>query len=228
MPLKILIAEDSATNRLLFSMAMTRLGHQVDIAANGQEAVDMFSENPYDLVFLDLYMPVMNGIEAAYALKRHNTRGAPVYAISGLPPEDMAQRFQEVGIRRCLLKPLDREKLAEVVAETGLDAQAESASVPGAIAPPPRRLMVTYAHELRSRAESCAEFHRAGDYTGLFREARTIHTLAEMLKDEGLENAAFAVESASEKKKVGGGVIDALVHACMAAAEKIDRDVNNA
>ncbi len=223
MALKILIAEDSTTNRLLFSITMTRLGHEVDIAANGQEAVDMFKDNFYDLVFLDLYMPVMTGIEAAYAIKRFNTRNVPIYAISGLPPDDMAQRFQDVGIRRCLLKPMDREKITEVVRESCLIEKAANSPDVDSELPAPRRLMVSYVHELRSRGDACAVFYREGDFTGLFREARTIQSIAEMLGLPDLEKLACEIESGCETRKVLNHQVDDMTMTCRLAADRIEK-----
>jgi len=222
MPLNILIAEDSATNRLLFSITMTRLGHQVDIASNGQEAVELFRDNIYHLVFLDLYMPVMGGIEAAFAIKRLNARNVPVYAISGLPPDDKAQKFQEVGIRRCLLKPLDREKLAEVAHENGLDANFMARPDGRATQAAPRRLMISYAHELRSRSDACGVFFRDRDHAALYREARTIESLADMLGIDSLKVAAKALEDAADTRYVLELHIRNISVLCQSAADEIE------
>jgi CheY-like chemotaxis protein len=229
MPLKILIAEDSATNRLLFSITMTRLGHLVDIAVNGREPAEMFQNarsNPdggYDLVFLDLYMPVMTGIEAAFAIRQSCSGAVPVFAVSGLPPDDMAEKFQSVGIRRCLLKPLDREKLEEVARECGLGEKLVPAGAsPQDRTPAPRRLMMSYAGELRSRADSCAELYRADDATALHREARTIFSLADMLGLPGLARIARDVESAAESRKTTESMVLSLARTCMQEAERIE------
>ena len=96
MPLKILIAEDSATNRLLFSMTMKRLGHAADIAVNGMEACQLFRGTHYDLVFLDLNMPVADGIRAAMEINRNNPRGArDIVPSSTLQDDPHARRRAE-------------------------------------------------------------------------------------------------------------------------------------
>lgn len=226
MPLNILIAEDSATNRLLFSMTLSRLGHAVDIAANGQEAARMFTENAYDLVFLDLHMPVMNGIETAYAIRQDNAKGVPVYAVSGFPPEDMVGRFQEVGIRRCILKPLDGEKLAEVVAECGLGGASprESHSTQPFTAMP-RRLLQTYANELRARGDACLGNARAGDLTALLREAHTIRSLAGMLELEALDAAAAELERRCEQRAIADHAVRDASRVCNEAADAIEKQI---
>lgn len=68
-PLKILVAEDSATDRLILQTMLTRAGHNVVLAEDGQEAIDGFSEHQPDLVFLDVLMPNVDGIEAAKQIK---------------------------------------------------------------------------------------------------------------------------------------------------------------
>ncbi len=68
-PLKILVAEDSAADRLILQSMLTRAGHEVVLAEDGQSAVEFFSEFRPDLVFLDVIMPNLNGIEAAKQIK---------------------------------------------------------------------------------------------------------------------------------------------------------------
>lgn len=68
-PLTILIAEDSAADRMLLSSIVRRQGHQVLTASNGAEAVEAFREQRPQLVLMDAMMPVMDGFEAARQIK---------------------------------------------------------------------------------------------------------------------------------------------------------------
>ena len=69
---KILIVDDNAQNLYLARFLLERNGHDVDEAYNGQEAVDAAAKCKYDLVLMDIQMPVMGGIEATREIKRHN------------------------------------------------------------------------------------------------------------------------------------------------------------
>ena len=67
-PPRILLAEDIAVNRKVVVVSLKSLGVTIDIAENGAEAVEKFEENAYDLVLMDIMMPIKNGIEAAIEL----------------------------------------------------------------------------------------------------------------------------------------------------------------
>ena len=73
-PLTILIAEDSAADRLLLSTIVRRQGHEVLTAANGAEAVELFRRQQPDLVLMDAMMPIMDGFEAARQIKAWRAR----------------------------------------------------------------------------------------------------------------------------------------------------------
>ena len=68
-PLRILIADDSDSDRLILKTLLKRLGHKVLDASNGLDAVSLFRQDAPDLVLLDALMPVMDGMEAARQIK---------------------------------------------------------------------------------------------------------------------------------------------------------------
>jgi CheY-like chemotaxis protein len=68
--LRVLLAEDNATNQFLAKRLLTLLGCAVDVAANGREAVDLWSRLPYDLIFMDCQMPEMDGLAATTEIRR--------------------------------------------------------------------------------------------------------------------------------------------------------------
>lgn len=226
MGLKILIAEDSATNRMLWGAVMTRLGHEADVVASGAEAAEIFARSNYDLVFLDLNMPGLNGIETARRIRKVNARHTPVYAISGYPSEAMVAEFPSVDVRGCLQKPLDREKLEDVVRACGLEAKgsARVPDMPQARALP-KRVLETCVRELRSRAQACHDFLQEDDRNALWREAHTVRALGDMLSIAQLSQAAAALETAA----TGGDARDiaknvsALAQACEDTARNLQR-----
>lgn len=218
MPLCILIADDSATNRMLFSMTIKRMGHEADVVATGDEATNLFSQKQYDLVFLDLNMPLTDGIGTARKILPMNKRGIPVYAITGFATKEQEAAFAGAGIRRGLIKPLDREKLLEIMKECGL--KDEPGPMP-ATREIPQKLLGTYARELRSRVQACQRYLAEENGQGLMREAHTIRALGQMLKTPEVEIAAAALERSEKEKR--SALVEVLCAACTRTADTIEK-----
>jgi two-component system, chemotaxis family, chemotaxis protein CheY len=122
MALKILIADDSATVRAVIAKALAIAGipvGEVMEASNGQEALDILGKNWVDLVFTDLNMPVMGGMEMIAKMAESDLlKTVPVVVIS---TEGSASRVEELkakGISAYLRKPFTPEMLREVVNNT--------------------------------------------------------------------------------------------------------------
>ncbi|WP_417545204.1 SpoIIE family protein phosphatase [Marinobacter sp.] len=108
-PLKILIADDSDSDRLILKTLLKRLGHQVLDAANGQEAVALFRSGAPDIVLLDALMPAMDGMEAAREIKRlAGERLVPLIFITSLSDAEDLARCLEAGGDGFLSKPYNR------------------------------------------------------------------------------------------------------------------------
>lgn len=105
---RILVVDDTASNRDLLSRRLTRDGHAVTAASSGNEALAILRERSFDLVLADILMPDMNGIELLARLKAdENWRDMPVVMISGLKDEDAVVRCIEAGAEDYLQKPID-------------------------------------------------------------------------------------------------------------------------
>ncbi|KIP95652.1 ATP-binding SpoIIE family protein phosphatase [Pseudomonas fluorescens] len=112
-PLTILIAEDSAADRLLLSTIVRRQGHQVLTAANGAEAVDTFQKQQPDLVLMDALMPVMDGFEAARQIKALAGEAlVPIIFLTSLTESEALARCLEAGGDDFLAKPYNQVILA--------------------------------------------------------------------------------------------------------------------
>ena len=117
-PACILLVEDQPLNQKITTMLLSRLGYdRVDIANNGQEAVEMVNNGSYDIVFMDLQMPVMGGIEATREIRGNFLlRQQPVIiAMTGHALTGVKQSCMEVGMNEFLTKPVSLDDLRRVI-----------------------------------------------------------------------------------------------------------------
>ena len=92
----------------------------VDIANNGQEAVDKLkANNDYDICLMDLQMPVMGGIEAAKVIRAEISKDLPIIAITAAVMDEDEQKVKEAGMNSFLTKPLSIDKLREMIIQYG-------------------------------------------------------------------------------------------------------------
>lgn len=111
--LSILFADDNAVLRLSVRAMLRALGHQIDVVHNGLEAVDAASRGEYDVVLLDVQMPVMGGLEAADRIARGRGRRPRIVAVSA--EVGGAGLDEAFGIDAVLEKPLRLDALARAV-----------------------------------------------------------------------------------------------------------------
>lgn len=106
----ILVVDDSADNRMLIQLFLSRMGYQADTADSGQEAVARAFSNKYDLILMDVQMPVMDGFEALAKLRERGVV-APVVALTAHTMKGDRERCLAGGFDDFLGKPIDRELL---------------------------------------------------------------------------------------------------------------------
>ncbi|TQF66898.1 hybrid sensor histidine kinase/response regulator [Pseudoalteromonas luteoviolacea] len=112
----ILLAEDNKDNQELISLLLNTWGLVPDIANNGAEAVEMSLVNDYDLILMDMQMPVMGGLEATEML-RHAAYDGPIVALTANIMKNDIDNYLAAGCDATLGKPIDREKLGAVLLE---------------------------------------------------------------------------------------------------------------
>ena len=118
----LLVVDDNEINRRLIRATLVRLGYKVDLAANGAEAVDKFSQNTYYAILMDIMMPVMDGIEATVAIRKiesdrrflENQR-VKIIALTANAYEDERTKLFESGMDYYMNKPLDVEELQKIL-----------------------------------------------------------------------------------------------------------------
>jgi len=114
--LRILLVEDNAVNQRVALRMLEKMGHRVEIANNGREAVIAVQSSSFDVVFMDCQMPEMDGYAATKAI-RSLRRGAqlPIVAMTANAMPEDRQRCLDAGMDDYLLKPLSTERLHEVL-----------------------------------------------------------------------------------------------------------------
>jgi CheY-like chemotaxis protein len=118
--LKILVADDDQLNRRLMKALLMLDGHQVDVVSNGLEAFDAIKFKRFDIVFMDLQMPIMDGIEASRQIREWEEGGLHTFIValtaSYLPEE--GHKLFEVGIDNYIPKPFQMEHLKRMLKYT--------------------------------------------------------------------------------------------------------------
>jgi len=128
--LKILLAEDSLVNQKLALALLARHGHEVDVAATGREAMELWKRGHYDLVLMDVQMPELDGLEATKAIRAHERQTGghtPVIALTAHAMKGDRERCLEAGMDEYVTKPIRRTELFRALARVLGDDAAEHA-----------------------------------------------------------------------------------------------------
>jgi CheY-like chemotaxis protein len=116
---RILVAEDNATNRLIVKKMLVARGAALTLACNGQEAVQAYVRQPFDLVLMDLSMPVMTGLEATREMRRleaeYRWHRCVVLAMTGNAFDSDRDEAMAAGMDGFLTKPLRMQHLLEEI-----------------------------------------------------------------------------------------------------------------
>ena len=100
---------------------MEKMGITVETAVNGQDALDKVKTqtgNYYDLIFMEIHMPIMNGYEAAYQIRSLDRMDAKIIPIIAMSTDDLSKSPETIsltGMNDCLSKPFGKEKLQELM-----------------------------------------------------------------------------------------------------------------
>ncbi|HSI91316.1 MAG TPA: ATP-binding protein, partial [Adhaeribacter sp.] len=104
---RVLVVEDIALNQLLMKTLLEDFGFDMDIASNGQIALDMMSQNHYDIILMDLQMPIMNGFETTDYIRNTLKSDVPVIALTADVTTVDVEKCRAVGMNDYISKPID-------------------------------------------------------------------------------------------------------------------------
>lgn|SRR5690606_17629469 len=117
-PKKVLIAEDSSVIQNLTKKILMIQNYKIESAKNGQQVLEMLNKDNYDIILMDINMPVMDGMECAKKIRALNDdqkSQVPIVAITGNAKNYTIEDFKNVGINEYLQKPLNFDDLVETV-----------------------------------------------------------------------------------------------------------------
>ncbi len=115
-PLKILLAEDNKMNQLIASKIFKKVGYNIDIAENGLDAISMNDKQRYDLIFMDIQMPGMDGLQATRSIiKKHGKSAPPIIAMTANVLSEDENECTMAGMKDFVSKPFTFERLENVI-----------------------------------------------------------------------------------------------------------------
>lgn len=225
----ILLVEDNEINRVVAREMLIAAGHTVTEAQNGQIAVDLAAAQRFDLILMDISMPVMDGRNATRAIRTGVGASAktPIVALTANAMEEEQQAFLSDGMNEIMTKPLTREALMQAISghiardpKTMADlVEPTSAVMPGHIKELRDSLGVEAAQSLLDRfvaeVDDTLEYLKGFEAQGLPRTAERVHRIAgsaATMGAVGLRMALIEVEQAAKSKdgKATKIAIDAL------------------
>ncbi|HLP65438.1 hybrid sensor histidine kinase/response regulator [Flavobacterium sp.] len=117
---RILVVEDNAMNQMVLKMITKKwLNTEVDYANNGEEGLEFLHNQKYDVILMDLQMPVMDGYEATIAIRSGNSgindKNIPIIAVTADVMEATKDRVKEIGMNHYLSKPVNKDTLFETI-----------------------------------------------------------------------------------------------------------------
>ncbi|MBT7091675.1 MAG: response regulator, partial [Bacteroidetes bacterium] len=117
--LRILLAEDNLTNQKIAVYNLTKRGHDVEVVVNGKLAVEKFKEQSFDLIFMDVQMPEMNGLDATREIRKleksSNSESIQIIALTANAMQEDKNQCLKAGMNGYISKPFKQEELERVL-----------------------------------------------------------------------------------------------------------------
>ena len=116
---RILVADDHANNRKIIKNALSSMAVSIDFVENGQEVLDQLKRTTYDLILMDIQMPIMDGIEATEHIRQSdaNYRDVPILALTASVMSHEKEKYLSIGINKVISKPFSTNKLRRIIRE---------------------------------------------------------------------------------------------------------------
>ena len=230
---RILVAEDNITNQLVAQGILKKLGLTADLVANGAEAIRALESIPYDLVLMDVQMPVMDGFEATRQIRSPNAavpnHQIPIIAMTARALQGDRRRCFEAGMDDYVSKPVSSQALAEVLARWLPQMNQDPEILNEARTPLPsldsslpvvfdragmlnrlmndenlaRVVMEAFLHDIPGQIEALRSYLDVSDAPGAARQAHLLKGAAANVGGESMRALAFEIEKAGKNGDLG-------------------------
>jgi signal transduction histidine kinase/ABC-type amino acid transport substrate-binding protein/DNA-binding response OmpR family regulator len=138
--LDVLLVEDNPANVKVASLQLAHMGHRVEAASNGVEALDLLKRRHFDVVLMDLEMPEMDGLTATKAIRSgqagQDNVDAPIVALTAHAMAEVREQAEDAGVQACMTKPVNFRLLSSVLADLFGRSKRSSADLDGALPEP--------------------------------------------------------------------------------------------
>ena len=199
--LRILVADDSEDGRVLVAAFLADRGHRIDFAGDGVEAVELATAARYDLVFMDLEMPRLDGIEATRRIRAHEREHGQlpttIIALTAHALPEYEERILAAGANGELVKPIRKQALVDVVAAASEPAKHEAERVHVAVTPTVAPLVPTFLANRKKDAQSARGALKRRDFHALWVLAHTMKGLGSSYGFEGISDIGAEMEQAA-------------------------------
>lgn len=152
--LKVLLAEDNPTNRMVTEALLKKLACEIDIATDGRKALEKAKTTEYDIIFMDCYMPMMDGFQATRRIREHSAnREVPIIALTASTTEKDRARCLEAGMSDTIGKPVRSDMLEALFSRWVSLSNKPPVAVPSGTMPSPSALDMNMVRQLVSLGE---------------------------------------------------------------------------
>jgi signal transduction histidine kinase/DNA-binding response OmpR family regulator len=242
-PLRILLAEDNKINQMFAVALLKKAGHEVDVAQNGNQAVDAVRRSDYDLVLMDVQMPELDGIEATREIRALEPPkcGIPIVAMTANAMAGAKEQYLAAGMDHYIPKPVRAESLLTLLAEIGqrtrLNTAPKNADPQSAIlnldtlaqleavisASELNAFLILYMKDVGNQLATIMQHHLTADFSAIASEAHIIVSTAGNIGADQVSSIAKSLEIACRTADYRGvdQLIEELNTASAAACETI-------
>ncbi len=235
----LLLVEDSPVNREITLNMLSRLGYTADTAETGGAAVEAVRHKSYGLIFMDLHLPDISGIQAIESIRAVSGTAAatPIIVLTAGATDDEIARCRALDVRDFLTKPVDSGVLADTLKNTSLmpsaspdpagaePAPSDDSSADVTVNPDPK-LVEIFVREATQRLASLRQAFAASDAQRAAREAHTLKSSSAYFQARAMHEAAEQLEKMADSGQLGKAepVLQTLEGAYAALRARLERD----
>ncbi|MDX1812199.1 MAG: response regulator, partial [Gammaproteobacteria bacterium] len=202
---KVLLAEDNPVNQELISYFLEDLGLQTTFACNGAQALELATTNQFDVILMDMQMPVMDGIQATYQLRQQNIK-TPIIALTANASQEDREVITTAGADDYLLKPIDRVAFANTLAKHLVKepGEAEDLIISSLIGETDRfkKLVQKFSDHLHGMIQLIDDAYSAQDYQTLKEKVHSLKGVGGNMGFQILTDKAIIIENHIQSENI--------------------------